>query len=109
MIDGRPVFSTLYQIRCFGDIFPFKFTLTRTPLIPHRSEDLHRDANRHRLHDTIPQSLNRTPGTEEQDERKYVSSLKGIGMKTKLKGDDRMYGKNMKKPIKVVSEKVMVK
>ena len=34
-----------------------------------------------------------------------MSSLKGSGMNTKLKGDDRMYGKNMKKPIKVASEK----
>ncbi len=32
-------------------------------------------------------------------------SVKGGGMKTKLKGDDRMYGKNMKKPIKVSSDK----
>ena len=45
--------------------------------------------------------------TEEQNERTYVSSesVKGSGMKTKLKGDDRMYGKNMKKPIKVASDK----
>ncbi len=45
--------------------------------------------------------------SEEQNERTYVSleSVKGNGMKTKHKGDDRMYGRNMKKPIKVVSEK----
>ncbi len=35
--------------------------------------------------------------TGEQNERTYVSreSVKGSGMKTKLKGDDRMYGKNV--------------
>ena len=30
MTDDRSVFSTPNQMRCFGDIFPFKFTLTRT-------------------------------------------------------------------------------
>ena len=43
--------------------------------------------------------------TEEQHERTYVILLKGSGMKMKLKGDDRMYGKNMKKTITVTSEK----
>ena len=43
--------------------------------------------------------------TETQFENTYVSSVKGSGAKTKLKGDDRMYGKNMKKPIMVASEK----
>ena len=43
--------------------------------------------------------------TETQFENTYVSSVKGSGAKTKLMGDDRRYGKNMKKPIKVASEK----
>jgi hypothetical protein len=38
--DGRSVFSTPNQMRCFGDFFPCKFTLTKAPLIPHRPEDL---------------------------------------------------------------------
>ncbi len=53
------------------------------------------------------ESAFKTKITEEQNERTYVSheSVRGSGMKTTLKGDERMYGRNMKKPLKVASEK----
>ena len=109
MTDGRSVFSTPNQMRCFGDIFPFKCTLTRIPLIPHRSEDL-QDEDSVNEEDSFLvhyarswESACKAKITEEQNERTYVSreSVKGSGMKTKLKGNDPMYGRNMKKPIKV--------
>ena len=98
-------------MRCFGDIFPCKLTLTRTPLIPHRSEDLQDDDSDDEEEDFLMlyvrswESACKAKITEEQHERTYVTSLKGGGMKTKLKGDERMYGKNMKKSIKVATEK----
>jgi hypothetical protein len=111
--DDRLVFSTPNQMWCFGDIFPCKFTLTRTPLIPHRSEDLQdEDSDDEEQSFLVHYTRNwesacKTKITEEQNARTYVSleSVKGFGMKTKLKGDDRMYGRNMKKTIKVTSEK----
>jgi hypothetical protein len=82
------------------------------PLIPHRPEDLQEvdsdnDEESVLVHYAKSwESACKANITEEQNERTYVSreSVKGSGMKTKLKGDDRMYGKNMKKPIKVASD-----
>jgi hypothetical protein len=113
MTDDRSVFSTPNQMRSFGDIFPCKLKLTRTSLIPHRSEDLQDEDSDDEEESFLVhyarswESACKTKITEEQNERTYVSreSVKGSGMKTKLKGDDRMYGRNMKKPIKVSSEK----
>jgi hypothetical protein len=34
----------------------------------------------------------------------FENEAKSKGMKTKLKGDDRVYGKNKKRPLKIVSE-----
>ncbi len=94
-------------------IFPCKFTLTRTPLISNRTEDLQDEDSDDEEESFLVhyarswESVCKAKITEEQNERTYVSreSVKGRGMKTKLKGDDRMYGRNMKKSIKVASEK----
>jgi hypothetical protein len=111
MTNDRSVFSTPNQMRYFGDIFPCKFTLTRTPLIPHRSKDVQDEDSDEESSFLVHyarswERVYKAKITEERNDRTYVSreSVKGTGMKTKLKGDDRMYGRNMRKPIKVSSE-----
>ena len=106
--DGRSIFSSPNAVKCIQDVYPMKFAPTREiPLIPHHEEDLlltheGEEISHARIYECCWVAAIKAKVTEVQAVN--TAKSKGTGMKTKLKGNERMLGKNKKKPLKIVSE-----
>jgi hypothetical protein len=109
--DGRSIFSSPNQIKKSNkvhipDVYPMKFSTSRTlPLIPHHAEDFMlshegEEISYAQVFEKCWVAAKKAQAAQTQVENESKSQ----GMKTKMKGYDRVYGKNKKRPLKVVSE-----
>ena len=104
--DGRSFFSSPNHVKVIPDVYPMKFASTRElPLIPSHDEDLllsqeGEEVSHARIFESCWVAGRKAKEVQKQEENKE----KPKGMKTKLRGDERMRGKNKKRPLKIVSE-----
>lgn len=104
--DGRSFFSSPNHVKVIADVYPMKFSPSRElPLIPSHDEDLllsqeGEEVSHARIYESCWAAARKAKVVQTQEENKQ----KPKGMKTKLQGDDRVRGKNKKRPLKIVSE-----
>jgi hypothetical protein len=104
--DGRSIFSSPYQVKCIPDVYPMKFSSSRAQsLIPHHAKDFMLSHEGEGIsHAQIFEKCWVAARKAKVAQTQAENEAKPKGMKTKLKGDERVYGKNKKKPLKIVSE-----
>ena len=104
--DGRSIFSSPNQVKCIPDVYPMKFSSSRAQsLIPHHAEDFMLSLEGEGIsHAQIFEKCWVAARKAKVAQTQAENEAKPKGMKTKLKGDERVYGKNKKKPLKIVSE-----